>query len=746
VISGLTNLQKIRSLRWIAASSVMNTVFCAITVFGSVFILFLSELGLDKSRIGFLISLLPFCGLLALLTARFVERIGYKRIFLIFWGARKIILIPMLFTPAILENWGIDAAFAWITGIILLFGICRAVAESASYPWDQEIIPSYIRSRFEALVYILAMTANILTMLAASYVMSLSTDLNRFRILIAVGIAFGLVAVALRFWVPGGTREPAERSKSADSRGLLQTLRDRNYVLFLAGFGIATLANAGLVSFVPLFLKEAIGLAAATVVLVGIGTSVGMLLSCYVWGWAADRYGGKPVMLSGIYLLLLVPICYFLVPRYGAWSSYFAMGVAFLGGLGTMGWAIGYNRYLFVSAVPMDRRSSYLTIFYAWLGLVGGCGPLLAGYLISASSGINTKLLAFTLDGYSSLFAACTGLLIISLLLASRVHPDGAVPLGKFAGMFLQGNTLMAFGTLIKHRLTGDETNRAYSTELMGVARNPLTAVELVEVLNDPSFNVRYQAILSSARIPPDPDLIQALVEILESSQADLSIAAAWALGNIGDKTAVPPLRRAARSEYTLLQARAVRALASLGDVEEIPYLIERLRSETDEALRIAYASALGRLRCTEVLGDMADLLRNATGKIQRTELAWALAHMVGDERYYVRLWRKVSMDLGTTVAQVLLDIKKDLIKLCRPDVVVDDTVNSCVGSFAKEDFEGGTPLLAGLIDSLPTNKLDEISTKLLGECAGCLKEFGPARVEYIVLALHTITTVLKSL
>ena len=137
MISGLTNLQKIRSLRWIAASGVMNTVFCAITVFGSVFILFLSELGLDKARIGFLISLLPFCGLLALLTARVVERIGYKRTFLIFWGARKIILIPMLFTPAILENWGIDAAFAWITGIILLFGICRAVGESASYPWDQ---------------------------------------------------------------------------------------------------------------------------------------------------------------------------------------------------------------------------------------------------------------------------------------------------------------------------------------------------------------------------------------------------------------------------------------------------------------------------------------------------------------------------------------------------------------------------------------------------------------------------------
>lgn len=741
----LTNLEKIRSLRWIAASNVMNAVFCYLTVFGAVFILFLSELGFDKSRIGFVVSLLPFCGLLALLAARVVRRIGYKRAFLIFWTARKIILMPILFTPSILERWGTDAAFAWVAVILVLFGICRAFGDTANYPWNQEIIPSYIRGRFDAIASILGRIASILTMLAASYVISLSDDLNRFKILIAAGIVFGFAGIAFRFWVPGGTTETTEKTEHPNFRALFQTLRDKNYVLFLAGLGMAVVACGGLASFVPLFLKEEIGLTSGTVVAVGIGTSVGMLLSCYLWGWAADRYGSKPVMLSGLYLLLLMPFCYFFMPRDSTWSFYFAIGVAFLGGLGTMGWGLAYSRYLFVSAVPMEKRSSYLTIFYAILGLVGGSGPLLAGFLISASSSINSKLLVFTLDGYTPLFAASACLLIVSLVLISRVHSDGAVPLGKFAGMFFQGNTLMAFGSLIRHRLIGDETDRAYNTELMGVARNPLTAVELIELLNDPSFNVRYQAILSSSRIPSDTDLIRALVEILESNEPDLSIAAAWALGNIGDKTAVSPLRQAARSHYALLQARAVRALAALNDVEEIPYFIERLRNETDEGLRIAYGSALGKLRCKEVLGDMVELLRNAEGKIPRTELAWALANMVGTERYYVRLWRKISMDPGTTVAQALLNIKKDLIKLCPPDSGVDDAVNSCVGSFAKEDFESGTSMLAELIDTLPMNELDDVSRKLLSECARCLREFGFARVEYIVLAFHTMTTVLKN-
>ena len=741
----LTNLVKIRSLRWIAASGVLNTVFCAVTVFGSVFILFLSELGLDKSRIGFLVSLLPFCGLLTLLTAGVVKRIGYKRTFLVFWGARKIVLVPLLFTSTVQQNWGNEAAFAWVAGILIIFGVCRALAESAMCPWDQEIIPSYIRGRFEAFVYILAMSANILSILAASYVIGLSADLNRFRILIAAGIAFGLAGVGLRFLVPGGSAEQADNSGSISPRALLLTLRDKNYILFLGGFGLAILANAGLASFVPLFLKDNVGLTLGAIVLMGVGTSAGMLLSCYPWGWAADRYGGKPVMLSGMCLMLLLPICYFFIPRHSVLSSYLAMGTAFLGGLGNMGWAIGYSRYLFVSAVPMDKRAAYLTVFYAWLGLVGGCGPLLGGYLIEISSNINTRFLVFTFDNYTPLFIVCLGLLTPALLLARRVHPDGAVPLGKFASMFLQGSTLMAFGSVIRHRLTGDETGRAYNTELMGVARNPLTVFELIEALSDPSFNVRYEAILSSARMPLDPDLIRALVEVLESNEPDLGIAAAWALGSIGDKSAIPALRRAARSNHSLLQARAARALAALDDAEEIPYFTERLHGEDDEGLRIAYASALGRLRCTEALEAIAQLLRNAEGKIQRAELAWALARIIGGERYYVRLWRKSSMDFGTTVAQILLDIKKDLFRLCGSNTNTAEILNKCVGNFAGGDFDSGTILFTELIDALIEKHSDGTAATVLAECARCLKEMGASRTEYVILGLHAINAMIRN-
>jgi len=88
----LTDAEKIRRLPWSVAHSTAGAVFCYFTVFGSVFILFLNELGLPKTQIGFLLSLFPFCGVLALFVAPMIARAGFKRTHIIFFGLRKFVV------------------------------------------------------------------------------------------------------------------------------------------------------------------------------------------------------------------------------------------------------------------------------------------------------------------------------------------------------------------------------------------------------------------------------------------------------------------------------------------------------------------------------------------------------------------------------------------------------------------------------------------------------------------------------
>ncbi|MCB0092471.1 MAG: hypothetical protein KDE54_31500, partial [Caldilineaceae bacterium] len=51
-----TTAEKMRGLPWSIFTNLTNTFFVQFTFFGSVFVLFLNQLGLDKGQIGFLLS------------------------------------------------------------------------------------------------------------------------------------------------------------------------------------------------------------------------------------------------------------------------------------------------------------------------------------------------------------------------------------------------------------------------------------------------------------------------------------------------------------------------------------------------------------------------------------------------------------------------------------------------------------------------------------------------------------------
>ena len=87
-----TKLAKLLGLRWAITGNSLNTFFAQFTLFGSVFVLFLDTLGMDKAQIGLLLSLLPFASVIAPLAAPGVARYGYKRAFLTAFGVRKVVI------------------------------------------------------------------------------------------------------------------------------------------------------------------------------------------------------------------------------------------------------------------------------------------------------------------------------------------------------------------------------------------------------------------------------------------------------------------------------------------------------------------------------------------------------------------------------------------------------------------------------------------------------------------------------
>ena len=169
-----TTVEKLRGLPWSIAANVANTVFSQFTFFGSVFPLFLGELGFSKSQMGFLFSLMPFCGVIAPLIAPATLRFGYKNTYMVFWGTRKIVTTLLLLTPWILAMFGAPVALLFISTITAVFALCRAIAETARVPWVQEYVPNAVQGKYTAMRNIFTSLAGFVSVWVAGLVLGRS--------------------------------------------------------------------------------------------------------------------------------------------------------------------------------------------------------------------------------------------------------------------------------------------------------------------------------------------------------------------------------------------------------------------------------------------------------------------------------------------------------------------------------------------------------------------------------------------
>ncbi len=737
-----TMVEKLRGLRWSIALNSANTVFVQFTYFGSAFVLFLDRLGLSKADIGFILSLVPFSNLLAIWIAPIAARYGYKRTFVIFFGLRKLVTFFLLLTPWVVMQFGAGAAFAFVAGVVGLFAAFRTVEETAFYPWYQEFVPNAVRGKYTANSTIATALVGVISVAVAGWVIETYSGLIGFMALITTGVIFGLFSTWCGLFIPGGAPITHDAAQPKPQRDLRGALRDPDFMRYLIGLALITLGTVPVASFLPLFLEEQVGLSSGSAVFVQMGSLLGTISSSFLWGWAADRYGGRPVMITGVISFVITPFFWWLMPRGTEISLYVALGIAFLQGLANLGWGIGATRLLFGSVVPKEKNMDYLAIWFAWAGITAGVSQLVGGWILEYGHNLSGEFFFFTLDSYTPLFVLAIVAPLLSIFLLAAIRGDSAVSMGQFAGLFLRGNPFMAMTSLVKFYSARDEYTTVRTTERLGQARSTLAVNELLEALADPRFNVRFEAIQATARMKPDAQLTAALVKILLGKNPALSVMAAWALGRIGDRNAANALWQGLNSPFKSVRMHCVRSLGTLGDRRSGKMLLQRLESETDEGLQLAYASALGGLRVSKAAFKLLDLLYTSQDEESRLELALALARIVGDESFFIQLWRSTRGEAGTALAQTVEMLKKKWLRWNKPGADEGETtatLTACAAAFAGNDLAGGIAQLQVFLESAPLDACEYINMLICQECAIRLTEFGETRQEYVILSLHAL-------
>lgn len=363
---------KRRALPWALASGAFNAVFALWVFSGSVFVLFMRELGLPASEIGGLLSLFPFCGLLALFFAPAAARMGRKRVYLIFYGVRKLVIAMLLLLPWIITVRGMTAAKVFLVTIIVVFAVLRALAETASYPWLQEYVPNSVRGKFNAWISVIGLLASGVALWVASVVIDHGTGVGRYLILIGAGAFLGIIGVLLMAFVPGGA--PINEPKEGPGYGakMIVALLDRNFVYYLLAFAGGVVGLALLTSFLPLFICDHLGMKAKMVMRLDLVAMICGAVASLGLGWLSDRVGSRPVLMPTAALLSVIPLCLIMIAMRTSAPLVLLFGLYALFGVAQNGQVLVSSRLLYNGVTPSEDNTAYMAVYYAWMGIVGG--------------------------------------------------------------------------------------------------------------------------------------------------------------------------------------------------------------------------------------------------------------------------------------------------------------------------------------------------------------------------------------
>lgn len=421
-----TEKEKIQAIPWSLASGVCSGIFSIWTFGGSLFVLFLAALELPKDQIGLLLSLFPFSGLIGLFLAPAVARIGRKRTFLFCHGIRHLVMVSLLLLPWMVTRYGHTVAMFILAGVIIVFALLRALAETALYPWMQEYIPNSVRGRVAAWTGLLGLGTAGIALVVAGRVMSMGTGLERYLFLIGAGSVIGVCGTVLMIKVPGGAPTLTPAGAPSHRSNMREALSDRNFRFYLGGTAGLMIGTTILISFLPLYIKEQLGVSSANVVRLDVAAMIGGMLSSLAFGKLSDRLGSRPVLMPPVALMSALPLAWLLLPRQMPHITGWCAVFGFFSGAVGYAVTIGTGRLLFNGVVPPSKSTAYTSIHYAWVGGVSGLAPLLAGSILSIASAWKTTLLGMVIDGYTIMFIVSMLFTLSGWILYWQVRPDGS--------------------------------------------------------------------------------------------------------------------------------------------------------------------------------------------------------------------------------------------------------------------------------------------------------------------------------
>jgi HEAT repeat protein/MFS family permease len=704
---GLSRLQIQRALRLSTIEGGVATVQGQLTsgAFQTGFALFL---GCSLFWLGALGGIPAFAGLVQLFSSFLAQRYGERKA-LIAWFSMigRILWIPMLLIPFVLPR------SLWVGAFLLLAlasSLCSNVAAPLWTAWITDVVPEGSRGRYFGQRNMYSGWVGLVVPILGGYFLDAATKRHTgsepmaFGVLFLTASVFALGSFGLILKSPDVPEVKARTEGQAAESALSYykaPFADRNFQRVMAFFAAMVVGQSIAGQFFTVYQLKYLHLDYTSYQLLTAVATLASLTSMPLWGYLADKYGNKPVLMIACALVLIPPLLWILtVPDgiAGLWVYSGAHGlrvsvtkliIIVLNLFAGLGWAgVGLTQFnLMIGSAPAEKRTVYVSAIAAISGLTGGMAPLIGGALMVAFGHLSFPEHGYIRTNYHLLFLIATLMRGSAMLLVGRIEEQGSRRTGYVLKQLKASKPIGSFNSIQKLSKGGSFQARVQAAEQLGRLKTPLAVEELVRALDDVALPVREQAALALGEIR-DPRATLSLVGKLTDSASGISGAAATALGKIGDKAALPALAATAqlgpptrqlaamealgrmndpsvteilsvlmRDPDQTVRTAAIRALAEREDPASLPSLIAQLEREQEPANLAVLADALGRLGEAESAGPLLDALNRTESPTVRREILNAVGSLGGGRDAFYPYLALDSYARDETVGKILINV-----------------------------------------------------------------------------------------